>query len=122
MKLMLIPVHDVLCVLMCHPVPQVQTVNSQSQKSFLQYHLYHSFQKKHQDKGKVHPSTGHEGTEREYMYSSTLSFTSVLDGDGWSMPHLGRFTPTQRPSTHCIDGWMGPRACLDGQGKSPTRI
>jgi hypothetical protein len=25
----------------------------------------------------------------EWMYSSTLSFTLVLDGGGWSMPHSG---------------------------------
>ena len=31
-------------------------------------------------KGKVHPRSGREGTEGEYMYSSTLSLTSVLDG------------------------------------------
>ena len=30
---------------------------------------------------------------------------------GWSMPHPGRFTPTgKRPGTHCIGGWVGPRA------------
>jgi hypothetical protein len=29
-------------------------------------------------KGKVHPRTGHEGPESEYIYSSTLSLTSVL--------------------------------------------
>ena len=31
-------------------------------------------------KGKVLPSTGHEGTEGEQMYSSTLPSTSALDG------------------------------------------
>jgi hypothetical protein len=30
----------------------------------------------------VHPITGHEGTEGEYRYSSTLSLTSALDGVG----------------------------------------
>lgn len=34
-------------------------------------------------KGKFHPSTGHEGPEREKRCSSTLSLTSALDGDGW---------------------------------------
>jgi len=48
------------------------------------------------------------------MYSSTLSLTSTLDESGWSTPRLGRFTP----GTHCISGWMGPRARLDGCGKS----
>jgi hypothetical protein len=26
--------------------------------------------------------------------------------------------PGKRPVTHCIGGWVGPRACLDGRGKS----
>jgi hypothetical protein len=42
--------------------------------------------------GKDHPRAGHEGPEEEKRYSSTLSLTSALDGDGWS-PRLGRFTP-----------------------------
>jgi hypothetical protein len=33
-------------------------------------------------KGKVHPTTGHEGPERKYRYSSILSLTSALDGVG----------------------------------------
>jgi len=33
-------------------------------------------------KSKVRPITGHEGAEREYRYSSTLSLTSVLDWSG----------------------------------------
>jgi len=28
--------------------------------------------------GKVHPRTGHEGPDREYWYSSTLSWTLAL--------------------------------------------
>ena len=27
--------------------------------------------------------------------------------------------PRERPGTHCIGGWVGPRAGLDGCGKSP---
>jgi hypothetical protein len=48
-------------------------------------------------KGKVHPRTGHEGSEGEYRYSSTLSLTSTLDGGGWSTPRPGRFTPGNDP-------------------------
>jgi hypothetical protein len=106
---MLILVHDVPCVLMCHPVPQGQTMNAQYQKSFLQYHLYHLVQEKHQNKGKVHPTTSHESKEREYMYRATKSFTSALEGDGWSMPCLSHFTPPETSSTHCTH-------CPDGQG------
>ena len=31
----------------------------------------------------VHPSTGHEGSEGQQKYNSTLSLTSALDGGGW---------------------------------------
>ena len=48
-------------------------------------------------KGKVLPRTGHEGPEREQMYSCTLPSTSVLDGGGWSAPRPGRFTPLKDP-------------------------
>jgi len=33
-------------------------------------------------KGKVHPRTGHEGPEGEYIYRYTLSLTSVIHGVG----------------------------------------
>jgi hypothetical protein len=41
-------------------------------------------------------------------------------GGGWSTPRPGRFTPPpgKRPDTHCIGGWMAPRADPDGYGKS----
>jgi hypothetical protein len=43
-------------------------------------------------KGKVVPRTGHEGTEGEYRYSTTLSLTSALHGGGWLTLRPGRFT------------------------------
>jgi len=34
-------------------------------------------------------------------------------------PHApAALPPGRRPGTHCIGGWMGPRAGLDGRGKS----
>ena len=33
---------------------------------------------------------------------------------GW----VANTTPRERPGTHCIGGWVGPRAGLDGCGKS----
>jgi hypothetical protein len=48
-----------------------------------------------QVKDKVHPRTGHEGTEGGLRYSSTLSLTSVLGSGEWSTPHPGRFTPVK---------------------------
>ena len=44
-------------------------------------------------KGKVLPRTGSECPEGEYIYSSTLSLTSALVGDGWLKTHPDRFTP-----------------------------
>jgi len=73
---------------------------------------------------KVYPRKDHEDPEREWSYSSTLPSTSALNG-GWvvnatSRPHYSR----EGPGTHCIGGWVGPRAGLDGCGKSrpSTRI
>jgi hypothetical protein len=47
----------------------------------------------HWGKGKVHPITFHEGTERKYRHNSTLSLTSALDWDVWLMPCLDHITP-----------------------------
>jgi hypothetical protein len=68
-------------------------------------------------KGKGHPITGHEGPEGEQKYSSTLSLTSALDG--WVVNATPRpLYPQERPGTHFIVGWVGPRAGLDKCGKS----
>ena len=42
-------------------------------------------------KGKVCPSTNHEGPEGVYTHNSTLYLTWGLDGGGWSKPRPGRF-------------------------------
>jgi len=56
------------------------------------------------------------------MYRPTLSLTSALDGVGGQRHDLAALPPGKRPSTHCIGGWVGPRAGLDGCGKSrPSR-
>ena len=74
-------------------------------------------------KGTVHSITCHEGQEGEQRYSSTLSLTSALDGGGWLKPHPVALPPGNRPGTHCIGGWVGPRASLDRYRKShPTGI
>jgi len=43
---------------------------------------------------------------------------------GWSTPRSGRFIPEKGPGTRCIEGWMDPRAGLDGRVKSrsPTGV
>jgi len=68
-------------------------------------------------RGKGHPRTQRESPTEDLRYSSTLSLTSALDEGGWSTPRPGRFTP-ERPGTHCIGGWVGPRAGVDGCEKS----
>ena len=75
-------------------------------------------------KVKMHPITGNEGPDEELKYSSTLSLTSALGGSGWSTPRPDRCAPRERPGTHCIGGWVGPRADLEGCGKLrlPTGI
>jgi hypothetical protein len=56
----------------------------------------------------------HEGVLGEWRYNSTNSLTSALDGGEWSSLRPGSFTPWERaPGTHCIGGWVGPRAVLD---------
>ena len=76
------------------------------------------FRSKGKGKGKVHPRTGHEGPEGEYRYSSTLSLTSALDGVGGQSHGPVALSPGKIPGTHCIGGWVGPRASVDGCGKS----
>ena len=58
------------------------------------------------------------------MYNSTLSLTSALAGVGGQRHSPAALAPGKRPGTHCIGGWVGPRANLDGCGKSrpPTGI
>jgi hypothetical protein len=42
-----------------------------------------------------------------------LFLTSALDGDEWSAPHHGRFTPgVKAPGVRRIGSWVGPRADL----------
>jgi hypothetical protein len=68
-------------------------------------------------KGKVRSRTDSEGPEGE-RYSSTLYLTSALYGVGGQRHALAALHPGKRPSTHCTGGWVGPKAGLDGCGKS----
>ena len=70
-------------------------------------------------KGKVHPRTGHEVSEGEWREVYRYSFFNLGAGWGWvvnAMPRL--LYLRERPGTHCIGGWVGSRAGLDGCGKS----
>ena len=69
-------------------------------------------------KGKVLPRTGHESPEGEHMYSSTLPSISVLEGVGGQHHAPAALPPRERPGTHCIGGWVGPRTGLGGCGKN----
>jgi hypothetical protein len=56
----------------------------------------------------------HEGVLGEWMYSSTHSLTSALNGGEWSASRPSCFTPRERaPGTHWIGGWVGTRTVLD---------
>jgi hypothetical protein len=73
-----------------------------------------------------HTGTVYGKRLEEWRYSSTHSLTSGLDGGEWSASRPGRFTLRERaPVTHCIGGWVGPRAVLDTMVKrkipSPRR-
>ena len=39
-------------------------------------------------------------------------------GVGSQLHALAALPPGKRPGTHCIGGWVGPRASLDGREKS----
>ena len=63
--------------------------------------------------GKVHPMTGQEGPGMEKRYSSTLSLNlgDILE---WVVNATPRpFYLLEKPGTHCIGGWVGPRAGQD---------
>jgi len=52
------------------------------------------------------------------MYNPTL-FLNLGTRWGWVVNATPRpLYPWERPPTHCVGGWMGPRAGLDGCGKS----
>jgi hypothetical protein len=65
-------------------------------------------------KNKFHPRTGLEDPEGEWKYSCTLSLTTAVDGVG-GQRHASAALPRERPGTHRIGGWAGPKAGLDGR-------
>ena len=42
------------------------------------------------------------------------SMTAALEGGEWPAARPGRSLTQERPGTHCIGGWVDPRAGLDG--------
>jgi hypothetical protein len=67
-------------------------------------------------KREVHPRTCHKCTEGEYTYSSTLSSTLTLDGGGGVNATPRSLYPRERPGTNRIEGWVRPKAVVDGCG------
>ena len=55
------------------------------------------------------------------MYSSTLSLTSALDGDWWSTPRPGRFTPGKDP-VPIVAGWVPVAVWTGAENVAPTGI
>ena len=59
-------------------------------------------------KGKVHRTADHEGPERKQIYSSFFTL-----GVRWrcvvNATPRPSYPPEERRSTHCTDGWVGPR-------------
>jgi hypothetical protein len=75
-----------------------------------------------QGKGKGHPGTIHEDPDGELRYSSTLSLNSALVGVG-GQSHAPATLPSGKTRYPLYRGLVGPRAGLDGCGKSrPHRI
>jgi len=67
-----------------------------------------------------HTMKTHKGRR---SYSCALSLTPALDGGGGQRHAPAALYPQERPGTHCIGGWVGPTASLDGRKiSSPTEI
>ena len=61
-------------------------------------------------KVEVLPRIGHQGSEGDIRFMSTLSLTSALLGDGWSTPRQSHFTPgkeAQYPLCRRLGGTQG---------------
>jgi hypothetical protein len=93
---------------------------TRSSKRFLSFRISHRYK----CKGKMHPCTETEALYRPYNpqgggRGKVLRFHNygTRRGEG-SASRPDRSLPRERPGTHCIGGWVGPRAGLDRCGKS----
>jgi hypothetical protein len=73
--------------------------------------------------GKVHPITGHEGSEGKNMYSSTLPSTSVIDGVGGKHHAPAALPPGNVQEVGWTPGpvWMGAVNLASTGIRSPDR-
>jgi hypothetical protein len=69
-------------------------------------------------KGKGHPITGHEGPTGGGEVELYSFSTSALGEGGWVSTTPRPLYPQEITGTHCIRGWVGPRAGLDVCEKS----
>jgi len=58
--------------------------------------------------------------QRGVEVSSTLSLTSILERVDGQRHAPAALPPGKKPGTHCIGGWVGPRAGVDRCGKSSS--
>jgi hypothetical protein len=58
----------------------------------------------------------HEGVPEEWMYNSTYSLTSVLDGGEWSASHPDRFYPQEKSPWYLSDRRLGGPQSRSGRG------
>jgi hypothetical protein len=66
-----------------------------------------------------------ERATKAYRYGSSLSLTSALDGGGGVVNATPRpLYPREINGTHCVEGWVGPMAGLEGcrKPRPPTEI
>ena len=60
---------------------------------------------------------------REAGFSEVVRNLHRLDSVVWSTVLSGHFASGKDTGTHCAGGWVGPKAGLDGYGRSrPTGI
>ena len=65
---------------------------------------------------------GLDSEQGKRVISPSSRLRRALDGVG-GQRHASAALPRERPGTHCVGGWVVPRAGLDGCGKSrPTGI
>ena len=57
---------------------------------------------------------------REKIYSSTLSFISVVDGDNSQIQAPSTLPPGKKPDAYCTGGWEELRDSPDGCRKFHT--
>jgi hypothetical protein len=64
-------------------------------------------------------TTGHEGLDVEYRYCSTLFLASAIIG---GQRHAPAALPPGGRGAYCIGDCVGPRAGINGKGKSHATL